>query len=98
MTKKKINQVLMILCISTFAVTAATSIPLFILYLGNETLKITIIQDLHNWFGLAFITFVLLRIALNRKFVVGSFKQLIRKNTSSLNKVKESDDKKEVTY
>jgi hypothetical protein len=77
--KKTIKEVLPVLCIVTFAVTAATSLPLFILYLRNETMKSMILQDLHVWFGFAFIIFVLLRIALNRKFVGGTFKQLIRK-------------------
>jgi hypothetical protein len=65
------------LCITTFAVTAATSIPLFIFYLRSETVKIAVIEDLHNWSGIAFIVFALLRIALNRKFVAGAFEQLI---------------------
>ena len=64
------------LCITTFAVTAAT-MPLFIFYLRSETVKIAVIEDLHNWSGIAFIVFALLRIALNRKFVAGAFEQLI---------------------
>ena len=75
---KKTNQVLTVLCLTTFAVTAVTSIPLFILYLGNETMKITIAQDLHVWSGAAFIIIALLRILLNRKSVAGSFKRLTK--------------------
>ena len=67
------------LCITTFAVTAATSIPLFVLYLRSETVKIAVLQDLHVWFGMAFMAFALIRIALNRKFVAGTFKQIIRR-------------------
>ena len=75
---KKANQVLTVLCLTTFAVTAATSMPLFILCLGNETIKITIARDLHVWSGIAFILIALLRILLNRKFVAGSFKRLTK--------------------
>ena len=77
--KKAIKGVLPVLCVATFAVTAATSIPLFVLYLRGETIKNAVLQDLHVWFGIAFTIFVLLRTALNRKFVVGTFKQLFRK-------------------
>jgi hypothetical protein len=73
------KQSLTVLCVATFAVTVATSIPLFVLYLRSETIRNTVLQDLHVWFGTAFITFALLRIALNRKFVAGTFRQLIRK-------------------
>jgi len=71
-------KVLTVLCLKTFAVTATTSMPLFILYLRNETMKITIARDLHVWSGIAFIIIALLRILLNRKFVAGSFKQLTK--------------------
>jgi len=75
---KKANQVLTVLCLTTFAVTAATSMPLLILYLRNETMEIAIARDLHGWSGIAFIIIALLRILLNRKFVAGSFKQLTK--------------------
>ena len=77
--KKAIKGVLPVLCVATLAVTATTSIPLFVLYLRGETIKNAVLQDLHVWFGIAFITSVLLRMAFNRKFVVGSLKQLIRR-------------------
>lgn len=77
--KKATIRVLPVLCVATFAVTAVTSVPLFVLYLRGESMKNTVLQDLHVWFGIAFIVFVLLRIALNRKFVVGRFEQMIRK-------------------
>jgi len=74
--KKAIAKVLPVICVATFAVTAATSIPLFVSYLIDETIKNAVLQDLHVWFGVAFIISVLLRIVFNRKFVVGSLKQL----------------------
>ena len=74
--KKAIKGVLPVLCVVTFAVTAATSIPLFVSYLRGETIKNAVLQDLHVWFGIAFIISVLLRMAFNRKFVVGSLKHL----------------------
>jgi hypothetical protein len=77
--KKAIKGVLPVLCVATFAVTAATSIPLFVQYLRGETIKNTVLQDLHVWFGIAFTISVLLRMAFNRKFVVGIFKQLTRR-------------------
>lgn len=77
--KKAISKVLPAVCAATFTVTATTSIPLFVLYLRGETIKNTVLQDLHVWFGIAFIISVLLRMAFNRKFVVGSLKQLTRR-------------------
>jgi len=74
--KKTIKGVLPVLCVATFAVTAATSISLFVSYLRGETIRNAVLQDLHVLFGIAFIISVLLRTVFNRKFVVGSLKQL----------------------
>lgn len=74
--KNAIKKALPVICVTTFVVTAATSIPLFAQYLRGETMKNTVLQDLHVLFGIAFIISVLLRMAFNRKFVVGSLKQL----------------------
>ena len=74
--KKAIAKVLPVTCVATFAVTAATSMPLCVLYLRGETIKDVVLQDLRVWFGVAFIISVLLRMVFNRKFVVGSLKQL----------------------
>jgi hypothetical protein len=63
------KKILPILCISSFAVTALTSIPLLINYIRDISPKYQLVVDLHVWFGLAFIIFVLNRILLNRKFV-----------------------------
>ncbi len=57
------------LCISTFIVTALTSIPLLINYVKDVSPKFQLIVDLHVWFGTAFIIFVLIRILKNKKFV-----------------------------
>jgi len=67
--KKAIKGVLPVLCVTTFAVTAATSIPLFVLYLRGETIKNAVLQDLHVWFGIAFIISVLLRMALTENLL-----------------------------
>jgi hypothetical protein len=77
--KKTIGKVLPVVCVATFVVTATTSIPSFVLYLRGETTKSAVLLDLHVWFGIAFIISVLLRMALNRKFVIGSLKQLTRR-------------------
>lgn len=45
--KSAIKKVLPAICVTTFVVTAATSIPLFVLYLRGETMKSTVLQDLH---------------------------------------------------
>ncbi len=63
-----------ILCISTFIMTALTSIPLFANYIKGVSAKSSLIIDLHVWFGLAFIIFVLFRIISNRQFVKAMFK------------------------
>ncbi len=77
--KNAIIKVLPVICVTTFVATAATSIPLFVLFMKGETIKNTVLQDLHVWFGIAFTISVLLRMAFNRKFVVGSLKQLTRR-------------------
>jgi len=74
--KSTIKKVLPVIFVTTFVVTASTSIPLFVLYLKGEAIKNAVLQDLHVWFGIAFIIPVLLRMVFNRKFVVGSLKQL----------------------
>lgn len=78
--RRMFNRILMASCITASAVTTATSVPLFILYLKGETVRILVVEDLHVWFGIVFIVFALLRISLNRRFVAGSLKQLFRKN------------------
>ncbi len=65
----KINHLLEKLCISTFIVTALTSIPLFIKYLLGKSPASRIIINLHVWFGTAFIILVIIRAIKNRKFV-----------------------------
>jgi len=77
--KKTLKQMLPASCIPTFAVTAVTIIPLFILYLRNETMKNLVLQDLHVWFGI-YIIFAFSRITLNRRFVASSIRQLFRKS------------------
>ncbi|MFP3984736.1 MAG: hypothetical protein ACLFU9_02040 [Candidatus Bathyarchaeia archaeon] len=77
--KKATAKVLPVICVVTFAVTATTSIPLFVPYLRGETMKNAVLQDVHVWFGIAFTISVLLRMAFNKKFVVGSLKQLTRR-------------------
>ncbi len=63
----RIQKILAILCISTFLVTALTSIPLLINYIKGVSPKVQLIVDLHVWFGTAFIVFVLIRILNNKK-------------------------------
>jgi len=74
--RRKINRILAFFCITTFVVTALTSIPLFINYLNNSAIKIQLFVELHVWFGLIFIIFILVRIILNRKFVMAMLKKL----------------------
>ena len=62
------------LCISTFIVTALTSIPLLINYIRDISPKFQLIIDLHVWFGTAFIIFVIIRIVKNRSFVKAMLK------------------------
>jgi len=76
--KKTLKKMLPVSCMPTFAVTAVTFIPLFILYLRNDTMKNLVFQDLHVWFGIFFIIFAFSRITLNRRFVAGSIGQLFR--------------------
>jgi len=63
-----------LLCISTFIITALTSIPLFVNYIKGVSQKYSVITDLHVWFGMAFVIFVLIRILSNRQFVKAMFK------------------------
>ncbi len=63
-----------LLCISTFIVTALTSIPLFVNYISGVAPKFQLLADLHAWFGAAFIIFALTRIATNRRFVKAMLK------------------------
>ena len=73
-------RVLPVLCIASLAVVAVTSIPLFVLYLKGETIRNTVLQELHIWFGIAFIMSVVLRMAFNRKFVANSLRRLAGKD------------------
>ena len=73
-TKMKNKRFLGILCISTFIITALTSIPLFVSYIKGVSPQFALFTDLHVWFGLAFIIFVLFRIISNRQFVKAMFK------------------------
>jgi cytochrome b561 len=65
----KINHPLEKACILTFIITALTSIPLLFNYLKGVSPKLQWIVDLHVWFGIAFIIFVLIRIVRNRKSI-----------------------------
>ena len=58
----KINHLLEKLCILTFIITGLTSIPLLFNYLKGVSPKLQLIVDLHVWFGIAFIIFVLIRL------------------------------------
>lgn len=69
------KRILAILCISTFTITALTSIPLFISYIRGVSPRLTLFTDLHVWFGIAFIIFVLIRILSNRQFVKAMIKR-----------------------
>jgi O-antigen ligase len=95
--KIRSHRILTVLCIAAFAVTAATSIPLFILYLRGETAKIAVVEGLHVWFGIAFVVFALLRIALNREFVAGTPEQPIGISIMFFGKARNCNGKKEVT-
>ncbi len=64
-----INRILAIAQITTFAITAITSIPLFISYLRNTSPMNPIFIHLHSWLGLAFITIATLKI-IERKNVI----------------------------
>ena len=88
---------MMVLCITAFAVTAATSIPLFILCLRGETAEIAVVEGLHVWFGIAFVVFALLRITLNREFVAETLKQPTGIGMMFLGKARNCDGKKEAT-
>lgn len=63
-----------ILCIFAFIVTALTSIPLFVNYIGGVAPKFQLIVDLHAWFGVAFLIFVPTMIVTNRRFVKAMLK------------------------
>jgi len=95
--RRRSHGILIVLCITAFAVTAATSIPLFIPYLRGETAKIAVVEGLRVWFGIAFVVFALLRIALNREFVAGTLKQPIGMSVMFLGKARNCNGKKEVT-
>ncbi len=70
----KVKRLLEKMCILTFAMTALTSIPLFINYLTSSSPKFRLITDLHVWFGLFFIIFVSVRIFRNKQFIKTIFK------------------------
>jgi len=95
--RRRFHGILVVLCISAFAVTAATSIPLFIPYLREETTKIAVVEGLHVWFGISFVVFALLRITLNREFVAGTPEQPIGISMMFFGKARNCNGKKEVT-
>jgi len=56
-------------CVITFAVTALTSMLLFINYIAGVSPRHPLIVDLHVWFGLAFIVIAATRMGKNRAFM-----------------------------
>ncbi len=65
----KVNRLLEKMCILTFAITALTSVPLFLNYVKGSAPKFQLIVDLHVWIGLTFIILVSIRIFRNQRFV-----------------------------
>ncbi len=70
----KINRPLEKMCILAFAITALTSVPLFLNYVRGAEPQSRLIVDLHVWIGLAFIILVSIRIFRNRRFVKAMLK------------------------
>ncbi len=59
---REASKTIKILCILSFLVVSATSIPLFVAYLRGSYPKYSIINDVHVWSGVIFVIFAALRI------------------------------------
>lgn len=57
------------LCIVAFAVTALTSVPLFVSYLMGSTPGNRLVVDLHVWLGAVFIIIGSIRMIKNKTFM-----------------------------
>ena len=66
----RFNRILAFAQIFTFAITAITSIPLFISYLRNANPMNPVFVHLHVWFGFGFIIIALLKISERKKLML----------------------------
>ena len=66
----RFDRILAFAQILTFAITAITSIPLFVSYLRNANPKNPIFVHLHVWFGFAFIIVALIKIYERKKLIL----------------------------
>ncbi len=72
---KKMKKIIGIICIVSFAITALTSVPLFINYLNGITPSKRLMIDLHVWFGALFIVIGSIRMIKNKAFIKGGDKK-----------------------
>ena len=66
---KKNKKIIGIVCVALFAITALTSVPLFLNYLIGSEPANRLIIDLHVWIGALYILIASIRMIKNRAFL-----------------------------